>query len=177
MNTAFRRQLTIGLCIIFGSFVLFGGFVYYLTQKLQTQSTDITNQRSQLELDANSTEALSLLKSQAPQASTSAQFLNNLLPSSDELLNFPDWIRGVAVTNNLTFNFQFEGDSVAPQPPTPGYINFAFSASGAPTDINAFLNNIEIQLPQFLINIQNFTLSNNNDGTEGLSVQGQVFFN
>lgn len=175
MNHSFKQQLLWRFGILTGCLAAFIVAFYLLSQALGSQSAAITQSRTLLARYSTIAETLAQLKTEQPQAALYTATLRSALPSNEELLKFPDWMRAVATTRNLTLSFQFVGDSTAAQGNTPGSIRFRFSTSGGIDDTKRFVDEIERQLPQYLIALDKFELNRSGE-TYQLAADGKVFF-
>ncbi|PIT93122.1 MAG: hypothetical protein COU06_01845 [Candidatus Harrisonbacteria bacterium CG10_big_fil_rev_8_21_14_0_10_38_8] len=101
------------------------------------------------------------------RAQEAKEVLNTILPSSDELINFPKELRDIASTSNVSIAFSFgtENKSTGDK---PGDISFTMSASGDQDNLLAFLKEVESH-PYF---IQFFSVDYKD---RSLSTSGKIY--
>ena len=115
------------------------------------------------------------LKEQAAQAATYQTEMDQLLPTQDGLIGFSEWLNNAAAVNEVTTNMSFQGNAAPASDVAPGTAQFSFTATGAPTNLAAFLNDVETQASGFLVQITSFDMTSAN-GTYQVTGQGNVFF-
>jgi len=174
MKGNFKKQLWISFSIIFGAVAVASVALYFLSSDLDAQAAKIISDKTLVAQQTALVGILANLKSDAVQATQYAAAMNKLLPSHDELISFPQWIAAVGQAHAVSAVVTFQGNNAAATEALPGSDGFSLSATGAATDIVAFLNDLEMRSPGFLLAIDSFDLTNNGSSYQ-LSVQGRVF--
>ncbi len=142
---------------------------------LDSQTVQIASQKSDLQRKIALLGSLGDLKSQSSAAVQDQQEMDLMLPTSDQLLDFPNWLDGLSRINNVSMNFAFQGNQTPAVAPSPGYISFSLSLGGKFQDIINFMNAMEISLPRYMINFQKINL--NQVGADmQVTITGQLFF-
>jgi Tfp pilus assembly protein PilO len=180
MVTNLKRPFIISLSIILGSAITAAAGLYFLADNISATAVKIVADRADIDKQTGSLGVLAALKGQAVQAETYQAAMDNLLPTQDGLIDFSQWIAGIAAQNQVAANVSFNGNPVAPPPAAPGQTApgqapFSLSITGSLNNIIAFLSDIESQTPGFLLRLTSFDLESTN-GSYQWSGQGTVFF-
>jgi hypothetical protein len=175
MPNHFRRELTISAIVIFGGLAIFSAVFYLLSSDLISQTGKIVADKALLAKRTATLEALASLKKDAAGAVLYKQAMDRLLVSQDQLIDFPKWLDSLARVRQIGLNFSFTGDQVPPGIDTPGYIIFSIDINGALDNLIAFIRDIELQSPRFLVALSGFDL-NKTDSNYRITSQGRVFF-
>jgi Tfp pilus assembly protein PilO len=142
---------------------------------LDAQTVQIASQKADLQKKIALLSSLGDLKSQSGAVAQYQQEMDAMLPSSDQLLDFPNWLDGLSRINSVSMNFTFQGNQTPPTQSAPGYIIFNISLGGKLQDIINFMNAMEISLPRYMINFQTINLNQVGSSTQ-VTINGQLFF-
>jgi len=175
MPNRFRRELLISLLIVGAAVVAFGLTFYFLTNDLDYQAQKIAFDRASLSQRTTLLSSLADLKRDAASAGVYRQAIDKILVSQDQLIDFPQWISNLARIRQVSLGFSFQGDQVPPQNGSLGYINFSLNASGNLDNLGAFVEDLELRAPRFLVVLDAVDLSGGGTSYRLLS-QGRVFF-
>jgi hypothetical protein len=175
MPNRFRRELLISSLIIGVAVVAFGLAFYFLVQDLDSQAQKIVSDRALLAQRTALLLSLADLKKDAGSAAVYRQAIDKILVSQDQLIDFPQWISGLARIRQISLSFSFQGDQVPPQNGSLGYINFSLDASGSLENLGAFLEDVEFKAQRFLVVLDTADLSGGESGYRLLS-HGRIFF-
>lgn len=175
MQAYFKKELIISLSIIFGSILLLGTAILFLSYDVAAQAEKVVSGRNSLLERANSLGVLAELKSGAIKAAVYRQAMNKILVTKDQLLDFRGWLDGLARGRNLTLSFSFRGETVPPSGDLPASIGFSLGVKGGLEDVLGFLKDIEFASPRFLLSLDDF--SGKRDGLNYDFIgDGKVFF-
>lgn len=176
MFKTFRRKVAWSVSIILGSILLFIGASFWLTKNIEEQTGHIVRQRALLQRFSQVASILAEFKRAAPIAAAYEVRVKTLLPSQENLLDFPRWIDGLARARNVSLQFNFQGDQVLPRDDsTAGFLHFNANIIGQTENITGFIQDIEQRSPRYLIAFEGFELARS--GAEyQLNIQGRVFF-
>lgn len=172
----FRRRVRFSLIFIAASFVLLGGGLAWLSYGLSDQAQRIVDDRVQLDQRAALLGSLAALKDAAPAAANYEKAMELLMPTQDQLLDFPHTLDNLAKVDQVSLSFSFQGGQVAPQGANPGYVTFSLNAGGSADNLTNFLKDAEVRASKFLVAFNSFSLSRNGDGSYSVMAQGQLFF-
>ncbi len=175
MPENYRRMVVVRVLIITASVIVAAGGLFWFAGDIAAQAKKVSGARFDSALQAKLVERLASLKTIATEAGGYERRLNALLPTRDELLDFPRWLEGVARVEQVAINFGFQGAAVAAQANEPGFINFSLDASAASFGaLEKFFISIE-RAPRFFVNFTSFDVSWNQERGRAVA-QGQVFF-
>jgi len=177
MQSYFKREVIIGFSIIFVSVAVFlvGGF--FLSRDIALQADNVVGNRSLILERAAILDTLADLKNDAVSAADYRRAMNAILVTRDQVaLGFSDWIGGLARGRDLSFSpVSFQGSPLAPADDVPGHFLFSIRVSGEAENILAFLRDIELQSPRFLVALDRFGVQQ--EGSNFVfSGNGKVFF-
>lgn len=174
MKGNFTKHLWISLGIIFAAAIAASVALYFLSSDLDAQATKIISDKTLVVQQAAVVGILANLTSDAAQAAQYTNAINQLLPPYDQLIGFPQWVVNIGQAHHVTASVAFQGSNTPAAGSVPGSDNFSLTATGAPSDIVSFLQDIESQSPGFLLAIDSFDLTNNGTSDQ-LSAHGRVF--
>ncbi|MCL5733218.1 MAG: hypothetical protein M1334_00945 [Patescibacteria group bacterium] len=169
------QPLVVSSAIIIAAIIGFALIFNWQISDLNSQAAQIVSQRTDLQNKIALLSALGDLKTQSAQAIQDQQKMDALLPTSDQLLDFPNWLDGLSRLNNVNMNFSFQGGQTSPTESAPGYIDFNLSLNGNLSDIINFMKATELSLPKYMINFTEINLSQSGSGVQ-VSLGGQLFF-
>jgi len=174
METSFKKQWWLSFSIVLGSMIVAALAVYYISEMLGAQGDKIINDKTLIARQAASLGVLAALEHDAPVAAEYTAAMNKILPTHDDLIGFSAWLTGIGTTHNVSVSVSFTGQNLAATASVPGSDSFSLQATGAASDLTAFLADIETNVPGFLLSIDSFSLVNNGSNYE-LTAQGRVF--
>jgi len=175
MQKYFRRHLIINLAAITVIILIFWAALSWLSLDVDSVVDKIVVDRTLIKKKAEAIGILAELKQTAPEAASYKKSVDAILPPQEQLLDFPRWLDGLARARRLNIGFDFQGRETPPQDASPGYAAFILNIGGALTDILAFVKDLELQVPRYLIGIEGFDLKETGEGYQ-LSTRGRVFF-
>ncbi len=161
--------------IIFGSVVIATVALYYVTGMVAASAAKISADRTTIQKQSGNLAILANLKAQEPQAETYQAAMNQLMPTEDNLIVFSQWVNTIAANHQVVATVSLQGTTGEPAGSTPGISAFSIDASGAQSDLLAFLQDMELKTPGFFVQLTSFDLIDNNPTYE-LKGQGQLFF-
>ena len=176
MKDRFIRDFWVSAGIIAAAIVFaFAGF-WYVIGLVNAHADTIARYQSGVVTRNASFGAISSLEKNAPTAAAYQAAIVKLLPSQDGLLQFPRNLQMNAAAFNVAVQATFTGEPTPSSPGVAGSVPFSLSASGAQSDLLAFLKNIETQSPQFLVAIDSVDFTMTASSSAKLSASGRVFF-
>jgi len=172
----FGKKINLNILILFLIFaVSFLGY-FYLSKLISQKSKEIEVVRNDLNLYTKSLINLAKLKELSPQVEIYQNKLNVFLPNKDRLIDLPRWISDVARASKVTANFNFKSEGENPTSDKLGYQTFSLEILGPIENIENFLYKLEINSPNFLINLGDFSISETNENSYRFFTAGQVFY-
>jgi len=173
MNENFRRDVWVGLGIMAASFVVAGIASWWFVNDIAHQADLIAKSRGLIQQREKLFEILAQFKKIGPEIDAYSSRLSRLLPTKDDLLDFPRQLDTMARVYGVSLNFTFQGETKTPE--NLGALSFTIDARGSYGNIVKYIRALETESPQFLITLANVDLSQTTDGYRASS-QGQVFF-
>jgi Tfp pilus assembly protein PilO len=172
----FGKKINLNLLIIF--LVLAVSFLgyFYLSKLISQKTKEIEDVRNDLSLYNKSLLNLAKLKELSPQVEIYQNKFNTFLPNKDRLIDLPRWISDVARASKVTVNFNFKSEGENPISDKLGYQTFSLEVLGSIEDIENFLYKLEINSPNFLINLDDFSISETNENSYRFFTTGRVFY-
>jgi len=174
MKDTFKRNLWISVSIIVGSIMLAWIGVYLLSGQITGQVKKIIADRSIVAQQATALASLADLKRDAPKAAPYENAINTLLPDQYQLIGFSEWLDGRGKQFSVTTHFSLQGTPAPSAPGTVGTAPFSADAEGSAENLLAFMKDIEIQAPAFLLSISSVDFVN--DGLNSrVTFQGTLY--
>jgi len=176
-----KRHLIVSTGIILVVFVAALVGVHFLMNKTSATVGKIAQDKSLVARQTGALAVVASLKGQASQAAAYQSAMEQLLPTQDGLIDFNQWITGLAGQNQISASVSFNANGITPPSVTAsgqhmaGQASFSLSATGGLNNIIFFLNEAESQASGFLLNINSFDLTNTN-GAYQWTGQGVAFF-
>lgn len=168
----FKKQLIIKLSIALGiisvfsvALVLMGRDIGKRAQAIRDQRIEIANRNQSLSVIAN-------LQKDFNDAQKYTSILENALPTSNQLFDFPKELEFLAKKQNMGFGFSF-GSETPPSESQPGSAAFVLTIQGTRAQIINFIKTLEEI--RFLVNIGSIDISGAGDGF-GATIGGIVYF-
>ncbi|MDO8536971.1 MAG: hypothetical protein Q7R94_01860 [bacterium] len=175
MQRYFKREILVGLSVIFGSILLLGAALLLLSSDISAQTEGVVGGRDLISERAATLNALAELKRDSPVASKYREAMRKILVTRDDLLDFSRWLEGLARGRGAVFSFAFQGEPSPPTEENPGNIAFSMRVSGGLDVLLGFLEDIEYKAPRFLLSIDSFNVRADGSGYT-LAGVGKVFF-
>ncbi len=175
MENKFKKEIWLGVGIILGSIIIFLVASTLLSDQMAASSQNIAKARTAIAKRADLLANLANIKNTSDEADIYQKKINSLLPSQEQLLNFPQALGALATAHSVTFTFAFRGTPTLPTATVPGVAEFTMDSSGSLDQLKLFLNDIEVKGSRFLLSIDTFDLSQSASGYS-LNIQGRSFF-
>ena len=169
-----KKQLWMDFGIIFGCIAVASAALYFLESNLASQTAKIVAEKTAEAQQIAAVGILASLKDDAVQAAPYLTAMNQLLPTHDALIDFPQWMASVGQSNAVSVSVSFQGNAAPATATAPGTDPFSFSATGSAADLAAFLDDVEMKTPGFLVAIDSFDLLDIGPAYR-LTGQGRVF--
>lgn len=175
MKDKFNKYLIFNFGGIFLAIII--AFVAYsfISQDITANTNKFVSDRDLISKQNDALASFSKIKQETAQITPYQTAMDKLLPSQNELINFPDWLQSMAGTYNVVETFSFASGTVQAKDLTPGYVDFSLIVDGASNDAIAFLKYIESSAPGFLLSLDSFSLLNSQQDTK-ITVAGKLFF-
>ncbi len=172
-----RGPLTLALTVTSISIVLGLLGILILGHYLDGAAQAMRDKRYAAAQAANLTPRITELRSQEARAAGFERVFSLLLPKQDQLLEVPRVIEQLARSYNVEATFQFLGSpalDVTSATPLP----FSLSAKGTPTDLAAYLRNLEVTNPRYMLSVERVELNAVvlTPETSQLGVTGSVYY-
>lgn len=176
MFKGFRREVWIGTGLIVMSLGIFFAVSVVASSRIEELSAKIESSRLALAKRAELLGNLAAIKTSAPEAAAYAQKIDSLLPSQEQLLNFPQTLGAQAAARKVSFNFSFQGAPNAPAGSSPGSAPFSIDITGSLDSLLLFLNDSELKTTKYLYALDSFDLTRSDAGDYRISARGKAFF-
>ena len=182
MTVNARRQIIVGFCIIFGSMAIAGAAFYFLTGYITTTAAKIVSDKSQIVQQTEMLGNVAALKEEVGQSTPYKAAMDQLIPSSDDLINFDKWISNIAAGYQVQVTPAFQG---TPGPAAldgesgTGILNaqgFTLTANGTTANLTNFLKYLETQSAGFLLQVSTFQLTTGQSNGTQLVVNGFIYY-
>ena len=175
MKDNFNKYLIFNFGGIFLAIII--AFVVYsfISQDITANTNKFISNRDLILRQDNALSSFSKIKEEMTQIAPYQTAMDKLLPSQNELINFPDWLQNTAGMYNVVETFSFASGTVESKGLDPGYINFSLVVDGSSDDAISFLKYIESSAPGFLLSFSSFSLLNSQNDTK-ITVAGKLFF-
>lgn len=150
---------------------------FYITGRINRISADVADKKDMLFLSQNSQEQFTLLKEDYQKISPYLERVNNIFPSSENLLPFISEMESLAAASGVSQSFKFESAGLQPVPDLGlNKIAFNIMLNGNMPQLLAYLNSLE-KAPYFLqIGSLSVTASQQSIESQGqMSVRGDLY--
>lgn len=149
---------------------------FYLMGQINKISESVVEKRTMLSLYQNSQEQFAALKEDVPKVSSYLDTVENVFPSSENIIPFINTMEGLADKTGAQQSFKFE--NIAPTPVLGTELNavpFSVILSGNKSQFLSYLASLE-KLPYFT-KIESFsmTTSQNFEGQSQMNIRGLLF--
>ncbi len=171
----FKRKFWLGIGTICLVLVVWGGAFYWLAGNLQVQAKGIATSRSLAQKNSQLVDVLAGLKRNSSDVDLYQKQIDSLLPNKEHLIDIPNTLEGIARANQVSVDFQFQGEATPSQPSQLGSIGFRLYIQGPYGGLIGFLQAFENKSTRFVANLNDFDLTLTN-GQYQLVANGRVYF-
>ncbi len=175
MKNGFKKYAWISFGAVFGAIAITGAAFYFLAGDIASRSSAIAADRTAIAQQDNSLAAFTEVKGDAVQAAAYQTAMDELLPTSNGLIDFPQWLKNFAATYNVTDNFAFGDIITVITRYVPGEIGFSLTAQGSEIGVFSFLENLESKAPGFLLEFDSVNFTENGSSSKAV-IGGKMFF-
>lgn len=171
---SFKKKLLLNLSYTFGVFVVAALILFLFNSNLKKSGEKIKSLESDLFSRSNAVQRLSFLKSQFNNLGGAyLNVLYNVIPTKDDLINFPGEVQTLAASENVSVGFAFIGEPGGTENNT-GFIPFTMTISGNSLDhllkvVNAF------QRFKYIIFFDSFSFGSLNSNPS-VNIKGRALF-
>jgi Tfp pilus assembly protein PilO len=138
-----KKDMVLRLGIGGGMLAILIGLTLAIGADMSDRTANIASLQTELATRASSVERLLRLRTQADQAVSYRNALNDLLPKPEELVALPREIRGIAAAEGVTVSNVTLGAETTSTNAEPGSIDVQFSVTGALASFTSFLQALE----------------------------------
>lgn len=150
---------------------------FYIAGRINQISADVADKKDMLFLSQNSQEQFTLLKEDYQKISPYLEKVNNMFPSSENLLPFISEMESLATTSGVLQSFKFESAGLQSVPDLNlNKIAFNIMLNGNMPQLLAYLNSIE--KASYFLQISSLSVTASQQGIEGqgqMSVRGDLY--
>ncbi len=169
-----KRQLQISIGIIAAAIAVASIALYFFSNNIAAQADKIVSDRARIAEENTALSVLASLKSEAAQAAPYTPVLESILPTHDKLVGLPQALNALGEVHNVLVLFAFKGGGTVATVSAPGSDDFSLVATGSPSDLVAFLNDLEAEASGFIIAIDSFDFASSG-AAYILTAQGRAF--
>lgn len=163
----FLKQISISLTVI----LLLAALLLLIGRDISLKTANIKQQRQDFSLRSQALNSLAFLRSEAERSKNILKAIQDLLPQSDQLINFPKSLEGLAKNNQLSFGFSFNSETPAEEN-KPAINAFTLNLSG---QYNNFLNFLKaVERSQYFVAFDFLDLNKKGADFE-IIMKGRVF--
>lgn len=166
----FRKRLTIIIVILLAISTVLGGILIFVGSDISKRTEQIIQAKRDLLFRLQSTETLALLRRDSQGAKNYTYELNNILPSRDQLINFPRDLAIIARQNKIELNAGLGKESVSDG--NLAQTNFNMTGQGSSDNFIAFLKSVETA--KYFINLDSIDFIQQGNTFRAL-INGRVF--
>ncbi|MEK7115092.1 MAG: hypothetical protein AAB847_01910 [Patescibacteria group bacterium] len=168
---SFKQRIYLIIFLTMVAVIILAGINYWLIMRTNIIVGQIQEKRQTLSFRSRVVEGETLLRSDLIRAQREGAFLENVLPASDNLIDFPRDIAVWANQNNIDVGFSFLRE-VESKNGEPGHIPFLLTGAGQRQDIFNFIRAIENS--RYFIQFNEYDLVSESDKYT-LFINGQIF--
>lgn len=176
MADEYKKALLTDLSIIFGSILIAVFLSFLFLDRLDSHISEAVSLKKAARERFSMVESILRLKAESEEALVYEPKINSLLPSQDDLLDFPRFLMDEGKKMGLNINVSFSNSPVMPQPSQAGYIAFSIDVDGPYSILANFLDEIETGRKKFFIVLDKFDFSYSREDRYRLIGKGRVFF-
>jgi len=166
----FKKRLMTTIIIFLVISAVLGGILIFAASDINKRTEDIVQTRKDLLFHLQLTETLASLRKDSQKAQSYAYEATNILPSRDQLINFPRDLSMIARQNEIELNVGLGNEGVSDGNLTQ--TNFNMTSQGSLDNLIAFLKSVEIS--NYFVNLNSIDLIRQ-EGTFKAVVNGAVF--
>lgn len=164
-------MITIGV-----SFAIFGVLFFWFDNQIRGLSVDITQKKGLIRQRSTLNEALAVLKENLPLAKGYESSIALLVPPKDQLFfGLSSWLDSQERLYGVSAVLNFEGKEVEATGDTLGRVSFILNVIGPIDSALAFLKDIEIKSPRFLMSFDSTEIVKTAESYK-IIVNGYAFF-
>lgn len=175
MKDNFNRYVWINFGMVFGVIAIGAAAISFFSGDIVSRSSAISADHALIVKQNNILVAFSQIKKDSAEATEYKTAMDKLLPTQNEIINFPQWLQNLAGTYNVTADFSFTANAVPAASSTPGTIGFSLIVDGEGGKVVSFLKDLESEAPAFLLAFDSFTLTKNGANSRVVT-GGKMFF-
>ena len=174
-----RALLVIGLSILLGvgGIVLLGYLIEAKADEVRQTRTAAGHLNGGFAKAATLTPRLSELRQQEERAAGYERVFSLLLPTQEQLLEVPRVIESLGRSLGVESRFEFQGSPVLGATGVT-FLPFSLSAKGSPQALGAYLKELEISNPRYIVEIGTVSIDSaaSVPGDANLSVSGSLYY-
>jgi len=175
MVTNSKKYMVVSMGIIVGSFLVLGIAVTWLGNNVAERANTISGNRALIKQQAHILETFASLKKIETEVAVYKEKLHGLVPTKNQLIDFPRWVTTLEHLHGVMGTFSFQGAGTDPAPGEIGSNGFTISVTGRAENIVNFFEALEVKSPKFLSAIDSFDVAQSGSGYQ-VSSHGRVFF-
>jgi hypothetical protein len=176
MDRQFRKKMWLGIGIIISSFAIFGALIFWLAGKIESDAAKAAASQTTV---VNYNRALAILvelKGKESEIESYRKRLNALLPTKNDLIEFPKFLEERSRIHQVSINFSFKGgDAVEPQENRPGSVAFSLDVTGTLERLKSFFRELESGSAKFVSALDSLDVNLSGDEYR-VTAQGRAFF-
>jgi hypothetical protein len=170
----FAKQLWISGGVILGSIAIATGVLIFLSGEISAQASTIMTDRESIQEKTAAVATLAELEQDVPQAAQYQEAIDQIIPDQFGLVTFPQWLSTLGARYDVTTDAVLQGAATPAAGATAGTAQFSFTADGSPSNLAAFLNDMNSKAAGFLLSLSSFNVVS--DGTnQKITGQGILF--
>ncbi|OGY64345.1 MAG: hypothetical protein A3I24_01130 [Candidatus Harrisonbacteria bacterium RIFCSPLOWO2_02_FULL_41_13b] len=174
MNTDyFKKKILVNAIITLAIIIVLAIGLFFAGRGINQKVIKIESLRKELNTRLTALNSLTNLRQQSEKAKSLFGSLQTLLPTKDELINFPKELNGFAKANKVEIGFSF-GSETAPAENQPGFTAFNLTLSGSYDNLVKFLKAIEGS--QFFVGINSLDVTKDPQSQKfSALISGKIF--
>jgi len=174
MNTDyFKKKILVNAAITLAIILILAIGLIFSGRGISQRVAKIQSLRKELNTRLTALNSLTNLRQQSEKAKSFFGSLQTLLPTKDELINFPKELNGFAKTNKVEIGFSF-GNETAPTDSQPGFTAFNLTLSGSYDNLVKFLKALEES--KFFVGINSLDVTRDSQSQKfSALISGKVF--
>lgn len=177
LTTDLKGPLTRALLVIGLSILLGVGGIVLLGYLIEAKADEVRQTRTAAAKAATLTPRLSELRQQEERAAGYERVFSLLLPTQEQLLEVPRVIESLGRSLGVESRFEFQGSPVLGATGVT-FLPFSLSAKGSPQALGAYLKELEISNPRYIVEIGTVSIDSaaSVPGDANLSVSGSLYY-
>ena len=170
----FTPKAILNLLVILGFVVFMTTMLTFLGKEIKDQTDVITTNRAKINTRIVSLAQLAELREDATKIQVPLIALESLLPTRDELISFPTYVRNLATEHGVSSSFSFSGSETPATPESAGNTRFGLEIIGPYQNIIDFIEVFENG--ELLVKLGSIDISSQGDGAFRGNTGGVIFF-